>query len=73
MVGVAVDALNRGGHLRVAQGEDAAAVGGPELGQGDAQRLGQQRIGQAADELLRARGRSTASATPTATLRRSGG
>jgi hypothetical protein len=51
-----VDALDRGGQLRVAQGEHAGSVGGLKLGEGDAQRLGQQRVGQAADDLLGAGG-----------------
>jgi hypothetical protein len=57
-----VDALDRGGHLRIAQGEHAGAVGGLELGQGDAQRLGQQRVGQAADDLLGAEAAEAVSA-----------
>src|SRR5215208_5620150 len=56
VIGAAVDALDRGGHLRIAQGEHAGAVGGLELDEGDAQHLGQQRVGQAADDLLGAGG-----------------
>ena len=56
VVGAVVDELDRGRHLRIAQGEHTGAVGRLELGKGDTQRLGQQRIGQAADDLLRARG-----------------
>jgi hypothetical protein len=40
MFGLAVDELDRGGDLRVAQGEDAGPVGGLELGERRAERLG---------------------------------